>query len=298
VVGTEPSGSAATLSVTTFNVWGLPAWINGASSARHRRIASELDRLGSDVVLLQEVWTRQCHRVLAQQTGGPSRTWWTAAARRKGGVLGQNGLLTLSRHPIASAEFRPFASASFPDDLVNKGALKVTLTIGVDCRINVWNVHLQNGNSKAVRRHQIEQLVRWVNDADDGQIADIVGGDFNSTPESAEFQRVAAAVGPSVHQLANSPPLPTWDGLKLSAGTGPAIDHIFVRMRTVGGEIAARPRRVFCPPRREDRLSDHMGIEALLSIRAPEAAAPGIVVWHGPRDGEDFLECHEMATRQ
>jgi len=31
----------ARLMVTTFNVWGLPSWVNGASTDRYRKIANE-----------------------------------------------------------------------------------------------------------------------------------------------------------------------------------------------------------------------------------------------------------------
>jgi hypothetical protein len=50
-----------------------------------------------------------------------------------------------------------------------------------------------------------------------------VGGDFNFTPASAEFRRFVAAVGPTVHQLARTQPLPSWDGLKTTTAAGEAI---------------------------------------------------------------------------
>jgi hypothetical protein len=87
------------LRVTTFNVWGLPSWLNGASSERYSKIANELEHLRSDVVLLQEVWTHRSFAELSEASTGAARTWWTAAARHKGSFLGQNGLLTLSSVP-------------------------------------------------------------------------------------------------------------------------------------------------------------------------------------------------------
>ena len=123
------SAAPASLKVTTFNVWGLPSWINGASPDRYGRIAHELVELGSDVVLLQEVWTHRSFEVLSESATGVARSWWTASARRKGGFLGQNGLLTLSKYPIEGGEFRRFRAARLPDSLMNKGAMKVTITI-------------------------------------------------------------------------------------------------------------------------------------------------------------------------
>src|SRR5579859_2245920 len=105
------------LSVCTFNVWGLPTWLNGASPQRYQKIAAQLSRLGTDVVLLQEVWTRRSFTELSEQSKGAARTWWTASARLKGTFLGQNGLLTLSRYPIAGAEVKHFSAARLPDSL-------------------------------------------------------------------------------------------------------------------------------------------------------------------------------------
>ncbi|HXP61503.1 MAG TPA: endonuclease/exonuclease/phosphatase family protein [Dongiaceae bacterium] len=273
----ESQGSSpVSLKVTTFNVWGLPAWLNGASADRYGKISHDLARLGSDVVLLQEVWTRRSFEVLSEQANGASRTWWTADARRKGGLLGQNGLLTLSRFPIKGAWFRRFSASRLPDSLANKGALKVTLELGPGQRVTIWNVHLQDGTSGRVRSRQIAELIRWVEQAQDGQFADIVGGDFNFTPESSEFRRFAAAIGPSVPQLANEVALPTWDGLKSAPGAGQVIDHIFVRMRQPAADLRAGQHRVFTASRRADRLSDHMGVEAVVTFGGAEESGPAI----------------------
>jgi endonuclease/exonuclease/phosphatase family metal-dependent hydrolase len=261
--------------VTTFNVWGLPSWVNGASSDRYRKIASELTQLGSDVVLLQEVWTHRSFTELSDQTRDSAHIWSAASARHKGSFFGQNGLLTLSRYPIVAADVRHFSVANLPDSLMHKGALKITITVGSGQRVNIWNVHLQDGGSTRVRSRQVTELIAWINDAHDGQIADIVGGDFNFTPGSGEFRHFVAAIGPDVHQLAGDAAFPTWDPLKLVPGSGEALDHIFVRMREPADEIHAMPRRVFAASRREDRLSDHMGMEALLTFGSiPEHREP------------------------
>jgi len=268
--GASVSASPPFLKVATFNIWGLPSWINGADPNRYGRIARELDRLGSDVVLLQEVWTRRPFEVLSEKDKGSARTWWVASARWKGGFLGQNGLLTLSKYPIEAGEIRHFSTASMPDSLMHKGALKITVTIRSGLRVNIWNTHLQDGGSKRVRSRQIAELIRWVRDATDNQCADIVGGDFNSTPDSEEFRQLTAAIGPSVHQLANQAELPTWDGLKPASGEGESLDHIFVRMTRPSFEVRPWSRRVFTASRLEDRLSDHMGIESLLTFAPAE----------------------------
>jgi endonuclease/exonuclease/phosphatase family metal-dependent hydrolase len=266
----------ASLKVTTFNVWGLPSWLNGASSDRYGKIAQDLEQLGSDVVLLQEVWTRRSFDVLSGQARGPARTWWTADARRKGGLLGQNGLLTLSRYPIKGAWFRPFSASRLPDSLANKGALEVTIELRPGQRVTIWNVHLQDEASGPVRSRQVAELVSWIEKAQDGQMADIVGGDFNFTPESSEFRRFAAVFGPSVHQLGKEVALPTWDGLKPGPGAGQVLDHIFVRTRQPAVALRAWQHRVFAAARRQDRLSDHMGVEAVVTFGGADRSVPVI----------------------
>jgi endonuclease/exonuclease/phosphatase family metal-dependent hydrolase len=150
---------------------------------------------------------------------------------------------------------------------MHKGALKVSVALGNGQRINIWNVHLQDGASGQVRSRQVAELIQWIIKAQDGQAADIVGGDFNFTPESEEFRMFVAAIGPDVHQLASDEAFPTWDGLKLTPEASQALDHIFVRLRQAGDEVSARPRKVFAAARPEDRLSDHMGMEALVTFR-------------------------------
>ena len=282
VAGSEDQFERPTsVRVTTFNVWGLPSWLNGASSSRYARIARELNEIGSDVVLLQEVWTRRCFADLSEACDRLNRPWWAAAARHKGTFLGQNGLLTLSKYPIASAEVKYFSRAHLPDSLMNKGALKVTIVVGPGKRINVWNVHLQDGGSRELRSRQLLELIRWIDNSHDLQIADVVGGDFNFTPDSKEFRAFESAIGPDVHRLANDQPFPTWDGLKLSPELGQTLDHIFVRLKQRGNEVSARPRKVFAASQFKDRLSDHMGMEALLTFRNDMEQAIPVLVGQG-----------------
>src|SRR5205823_326190 len=146
------------LNVVTFNVWGLPKWLNGASSDRFPKIAQQLEQVGTDVVLLQEVWTHRSFSKLSKRPNDSVRAWWTASARHRGTFLGQNGLLTLSRYPIISAEVRHFGSARLPDSLMHKGALKVTILANGQ-KFNIWNVHLQDGDTGKARERQISELI-------------------------------------------------------------------------------------------------------------------------------------------
>jgi endonuclease/exonuclease/phosphatase (EEP) superfamily protein YafD len=134
-------------------------------------------------------------------------------------------------------------------------------------KFNIWNVHLQDGETGTVRERQISELIGWITNAYDGQVADIVGGDFNSTPDSRDFGRLVAGIGPDVHQLAGDKPFPTWDGLKLAPDAAQSLDHIFIKLRQPEYEIASKQERQFTAARPQDRLSDHMAMEASLRFR-------------------------------
>ncbi len=217
---TTPAGLDGRLSLklVTYNVWGLPGWMTGARSGRYPQIARELERLDPDVALLQEAWTAKARR--SAPKAGP---WSVARAAGQHVFFQQNGLVTLSKFPILGGQFYPFSRAAFPDRFVHKGALKVTLQLPGGEVLNVWNVHLQDGGPPQVQRSQVRELIGHVLAAQDGQTADLVGGDFNCTPESALYRELEAGLGRSAVQLAGVPPFATWDGLstKPGRGTGP-----------------------------------------------------------------------------
>ncbi len=283
------------LTVTTFNVWGLPRWINGASNARYQKIASAIDDLRSDVVLYQEVWTKQSFGELSDLAKGSACRWWTASARNRGTFLGQNGLLTLSKYPIVCSEVRHFKAARMPDSLMHKGALKTTIELPSRQRVNVWNVHLQDGNCPEVRSNQVHELVRWIRRSEDSQIADIVGGDFNFTADSPEFADFVAAIGPSVHQLAGERPVATWDGLRSMPKGGEVLDHVFIRRRAINQSVHASPERVLAASSTQDRLSDHMGVKVSLSFAPAAEPEPAVLADRTLR--ADLQRVGELTTR-
>ena len=149
-VSATRSSPELTLSLVTYNIWGLPSWMSGARSGRYPRIARELERLDPDVVLLQEAWTAKA-RTAAPTNGN----WSVARAAGQHTFFQQSGLVTLSKFPIIGGEFYPFSRAAFPDRFVNKGVLKVTVQLPGGRALNVWNVHLQDGGSAEIRLSQV-----------------------------------------------------------------------------------------------------------------------------------------------
>ncbi len=268
---TDPEGGLS-LTLVTYNIWGLPSWMTGAPSGRYPRIARALERLDPDIILLQEAWTSK-----ARKAAPASGRWSVARAAGQHTFFQQNGLVTLSKFPIIGGEFYPFSRAAFPDRFVNKGVMKVTVQLPGGRLLNIWNVHMQEGGRPELRLSQIRELVSHVEAAEDGQIADLVGGDFNCTPESCFCRELTSALGPTVQQLSGADPFVTWDGLSSKPGKGETIDYIFIKARTPLEDLRAVPHLTFTAPTRQQRLSDHFGIEAVVNLSpAPSlAGAPG-----------------------
>ncbi len=261
-------GENLSLRLVTYNIWGLPWCLNGARPSRYAQIAHELERLDPDIILLQEAWTAK-----ARKSAPRDGRWLIARGAGQHLIFQQNGLVTLSRFPIIGGAFYPFSHATFPDALVRKGVLKTTLRLPGGHVLNVWNVHLQDAGQVGVRRLQIDQLIARVHEAEDGQIADLVGGDFNSTPESPLYRELETAFGPSVQSLGGIRPFVTWDGLSSKPGAGQTLDYIFVRPRVPLEELRAVPQVAFFARNRRDRLSDHFGIEAEVNLSPATALA-------------------------
>ena len=259
------------LKVVTYNVWGLPSWMTGARSGRYPQIALELERLDPDIILLQEAWTAE-----ARKSAPANGHWAIARAAGQHTFFQQNGLITLSRFPILGGEFYPFARAAFPDRWVNKGVLKVTLRLPGGQVLNVWNVHLQDGGPPEIHQSQIREVVSRVQTAEDGQVADLVGGDFNCTPDSPCCAELLSSLGPSAQQLGGKRPFVTWDGLSSELGAGKTLDYIFIRARRPFLELRATPSVAFAAANQEHRLSDHFGIEARVNLSPLAGLSEGL----------------------
>jgi endonuclease/exonuclease/phosphatase family metal-dependent hydrolase len=224
--------------------------------------------LDPDIILLQEAWTAK-----ARESAPRDGRWSIARGAGQHLFFQQNGLVTLSRFPIIGGAFYPFSHAAFPDRLVRKGALKVTLRLAGGQVINVWNVHFQDSGPFKVRQSQISELIARVNEAEDGQIADLVGGDFNCTPESPFYRELETALGPSVQNLGGIRPFVTWDGLSSKPGAGQTLDYILVRARVPLEKMNAVPHVAFYASNPRERLSDHFGIEAEVSLSSAPVLA-------------------------
>lgn len=267
----KDTDGAQSLRLLTYNVWGLPSWMTGAKSGRYPRIARELERLDPDIILLQEAWTAKA-RKSAPATG----SWWKARAAGQHTFFQQSGLVTLSKFPIIGGEFYPFSHAAFPDRLVTKGILKTTMRLSDGSILNVWNVHLQEGGPYAIRRSQVQELISRVQSAEDGQVADLVGGDFNCTPQCPLYFELEHALGRTVYELGGEQPFVTWNNLSAKPGAGQTLDYIFVREHRAPQGFDAFARVAFASTSPAQQLSDHLGLEAVVKL-SPGAGLAGLI---------------------
>ncbi len=262
----HPSESSLDIALVTYNIWGLPGWLNGASPRRYNRIAQELQRQDPDFIFLQEVWFGRAYEALPK--GG---TWSVAYAPRHPWFCRPSGLVALSRFPILSGEFHQFRSQAWPDSLVQKGALKITVDLGEGRRLNLWNVHLQAGSKRRVRNRQIVELSEWVHQAKDDQIADVIAGDFNCTPDSQQYRQLAQLLGPDAQTFSHQQHFPTYDGLSPNPDRAQTVDYVFIRLRAPVLSIRANPQVTFNADWRANRLSDHMGIHVDVNLELSTA---------------------------
>lgn len=266
------------LKVVTYNIWGLPSWMTGAPSGRYPRIERELERLDPDLILLQEAWTAK-----ARKAAPANRNWGIARAAGQHTFFQQSGLVTLSKFPILGGTFYPFSHAAFPDRFVNKGVLKITVQLPGGQVLNVWNVHLQDGGPPEIRRSQIHELLARVRAAEDDQVADLVGGDFNCTPESSLCRELFETLGPSLLQSGTGPASVTWDGLSAKPGAGETLDYIFLRPCSRFPHPQTTSHVVFTATSLSQRLSDHFGVEAQFDLKgAPTLAGASFLPVSAP----------------
>lgn len=260
-VSTTARQSEADIALLTYNIWGLPSWLTRASSGRYARISRELSDREPEIVLLQEAWLSSARKALPQLGAwsvarGPRCTWFGRPS----------GLVTLSKYPIISGTFHPFEARAWPDSIVRKGALKVTIDLAQGRRLNIWNVHLQAGAREDVRVRQIEQLGTWIHESDDGQIVDLIAGDFNCTPDSAEYERLTVLLGWDVHSLTGQRHFVTFDGLSRDPAQAKTLDYVFIRPKASVQLVPALPQVVFTADHLKDRLSDHLGIHVTMNL--------------------------------
>ena len=252
--------AAAAIRVLVYNIH---AGKDAAGNDNLDGVADLVRTTGADIVLLQEVdrGTRRSGRidqpgVLAERTG-----YHVAFGSALDYDEGKYGVAILSRWPIVADTLvhlpvtPPQARAGGSHE--PRGALRV-IVAAPGGRLAIINTHLDPSGDDRWRRQEADSIVSLVRQVQRSETTVIVGGDFNSTPESA-VQRAVRAGG-----LRDA-----W--LECAAGDGftypdavpvKRIDYLFIT-----GSSRCTSARVV-----ESRVSDHrpLLVDLTLSAARPE----------------------------
>jgi endonuclease/exonuclease/phosphatase family metal-dependent hydrolase len=232
----------------TLNAWGLPELFAEDTSVRLREIGRRLPRLDLDAIAFQEVWTADAQATLvrAGRGSGLPHAW-----HGDSGVRG-SGLLVLSRFPIASVRFEPFALRGVPnvgDYYGGKGLAEVVLETAAG-PLALVDTHLHARYSSSVdheyRSHRIGQIVQLASAAASLPSPLLVAGDFNLHEGGDEY-----------------PVLLGLTGLRDAAAELDARDPTVYR---------ANPYRAYStkPDRRIDLLLARSGVDTGVRLRCAE----------------------------
>ncbi|MGH7410464.1 MAG: endonuclease/exonuclease/phosphatase family protein [Candidatus Methylomirabilis sp.] len=178
-------------SVMSFNVWGLH--VGGLTLAedidgRLKAMVHPIRDLDPDIIAFQEVWSDAIWRHLVEELDYP----FFAYRPNRGWVRGQlgNGLLVLSRFPLARERIRRFSALTRTQEvLASKGAMLVDL-VTPQGPVTLINTHLGSGfTARMAKRRvvQLHELFGWVADIPREHPV-ILAGDLNLNPHSETYE--------------------------------------------------------------------------------------------------------------
>lgn len=186
--GIEPAHTRE-LKVLSYNVKGLPLLTDLDRLKRIGEILAERRRHGDepDVVVLQEAFARKAKRVR-------SRAGYPYAIRgpRNGGLFANaSGLEVLSNHPIVARYDRRFDDCAFPECLVAKAIVGVTVELpDVPGPVQIFTTHLQADTiNERIRRNQIDDIAVFLRRIPFGGSPAIFAGDFNFKPKHPSYHK-------------------------------------------------------------------------------------------------------------
>ena len=183
----SPARAPAELHVMVYNIH---AGKDAKGADNLQRVADLIRSTGADVALLQEVDVNTQRsggvdqpRVLAEHTG-----LHAAFGRTLDYQGGQYGIAILSRWPIVQRQLVPLPidppQARAGGSYEPRGALRALLATPFG-KLVVLNTHLDASGSDMYRRQEVRTIVALGDSARATARYVIIGGDFNSTPESA-----------------------------------------------------------------------------------------------------------------
>lgn len=241
-------------------VYNIHAGKDAAGADNLAGVAEIVRTTGTDVALLQEVdrGTRRSGNVdqpavLAAKTG--LHASFGSALDYDGG---RYGVVILSRWPVL-AETLIHLPVTPPQERAGgshepRGALRVVVASPFG-RLTIINTHLDPSRDDRWRRQEADSIASLVAQARHVEPMVILGGDFNSTPESAVQEAVrGSGLRDSWHECANGPGFTYPDDTPVKR-----IDYLFLT-----GDLRCASARVI-----ETRVSDHRPVLVELRFGRP-----------------------------
>lgn len=230
-----------------------------------------------------------CQGCLASQIGKPLIDMVTNCTTTSGGTYayeGRNGVLLLSRHPLANQEFLQFESyvnarvvlhVRVQGPTVAPDVFCTHLTADLSADLEYAGAHGSWGEEQGA---QIDEMLTWIDEkaTSDNDLV-IVAGDLNCGPTVGEaitaehpenHARFAAAAFRDPY-ADDAGAICSWcgDNPLVGGGDSTILDHVLVR-----GEAATDPVRVLDQPVEiqegavQTRLSDHYGVKVTFALPA------------------------------
>ncbi|QBD82357.1 endonuclease/exonuclease/phosphatase family protein [Ktedonosporobacter rubrisoli] len=266
-----------TISIGTFNTWGIP-FSSHLARERYQALCQSIEHSSLDLLHLQEVWFYYLLDIL--RTRLPS---YHLAYRR--GLFGpEAGLVTLSRQPLQNIEFINFPPVGAPPEkrwwkratqpLKRKGALLACLPqwslATCNCHLIANKADDWSQASRYYRAHEyaLERLADIVNSLAQQRRHILIMGDFNIPKQSELYQKfVQLSQATDLFEQDDSPTYHKefWPNPQ-------RLDYVFFQMEEKREQLHVRHKdflfqeKVRLQNGKDHYLSDHIGLMAELEI--------------------------------
>ncbi|MGQ0743477.1 MAG: endonuclease/exonuclease/phosphatase family protein [Acidimicrobiales bacterium] len=226
-----------------FVTWNL--WLRFQNwEQRRKAIATTLERLGPDVVLLQEVW-RVEDANLAQELGGilgMDHVYTHCSTNRGAGVYAAGpdgsavdvGNAILSRWPIVDSDESALPGPVDVDSW--RRCVSMAEIAGPRGHLRVFNTHLSHGyEDSALRQDQVRHIAGFIAERRHRAFPPVLAGDFNADPACDEVRMLTGRTSVPVPGLMLHD---AWD----MAGSGPG--HTWSNENPLAVDSLAPARRI------------------------------------------------------
>lgn len=270
---------AEDVKLLTWNVYMLPKPINFTRQIeRTDLIAKEILKADYDVILLQEAFMGSFRKKLSRaiKKEYPYQDHLTRSRRLIHFI--NSGLYIASRYPFEVLGWHYFNDCTHSDCFSAKGVLLVEVTTPKGKKVQIAMSHMQAWDDRRAveaRTHQVDEIKTLLDTYARPGVPQILAGDLNiNAKTTTEYPAAIAHL-----QMTNTDlegPLTSTNGFKVECYKTPGqpsdgdwIDHVWLRSQGTETKILnkqVRPFKAIFKSGKECSLSDHYGVEAIISL--------------------------------